>query len=121
VVLFDDETKEMAKEIVRCDGLNRTYMALDYFDASINRISAWVVGFRSWQKALLAALITPHDMLKELQDSGNMTRLMVMQEEMKTLPFGDIWAKYCEECGVAADESWLEDILAYENDVLANR
>ena len=121
VVLFDDETKEMAKEIVRCDGLDRTYMALDYFDASINRISAWTVGFRSWQKALLAALVTPNDMLRKLQEEGNMTRLMVMQEEMKTLPFGDIWTKYCEECGVAADESWLEDVLAYEKEVLAVR
>lgn len=121
VVLFDDETKEIAKEIVRCDGLDRTYMALDYFDASINRISAWTVGFRSWQKALLSALITPNDMLRKLQEEGNMTRLMVMQEEMKTLPFGDIWEKYCEECGVAADESWLDDVLAYEKEILAVR
>lgn len=121
VVLFDDETKEIAKEIVRCDGLDRTYMALDYFDASINRISAWTVGFRSWQKALLSALITPNDMLRKLQEEGNMTRLMVMQEEMKTLPFGDIWEKYCEECGVAADESWLDDVLAYEKKILAVR
>ena len=96
-------------------------MALDYFDASINRISAWTVGFRSWQKALLSALITPNDMLRKLQEEGNMTRLMVMQEEMKTLPFGDIWAKYCEECGVAADESWLDEVLAYEKEVLAVR
>ena len=117
----NDETKEMAKEIVRCDGLDRTYMALDYFDASINRISAWTVGFRSWQKALLSALITPNDMLRQLQEDGNMTRLMVMQEEVKTLPFGDIWTKYCEECGVAADENWLEDVLRYEKEVLAAR
>ena len=96
-------------------------MALDYFDASINRISAWTVGFRSWQKALLSALVTPNDMLKELQDTGNMTKLMVMQEELKTMPFGDVWAKYCEECGVAADESWLDEVLEYEKEVLANR
>ena len=121
VVLFDDETKEMAKEIVRCNGLDRTYMALDYFDASINRISAWVVGFRSWQKALLSALLTPSEMLQRLQDEADMTRLMVMQEEMKTLPFGDVWTKYCEACGVAADESWLDDVLAYEKGVLTKR
>lgn len=121
VVLFDDETKEIAKEIVRCDGLDRTYMALDYFDASINRISAWTVVFRSWQKALLSALITPNDMLRKLQAEGNMTRLMVMQEEMKTLPYGNILEKYCEECGVAADESWLDDVLAYEKEILAVR
>ena len=96
-------------------------MALDYFDASINRISAWTVGFRSWQKALLSALVTPNDMLKELQDSNNMTKLMVMQEEVKLLPFGDVWAKYCEECGVAADESWLDDVLAYEAKAFTER
>lgn len=81
VVLFDDETKEIAKVIVRCDGLDRTYMALDYFDASINRISAWTVVFRSWQKALLSALITPNDMLRKLQAEGNMTRLMVIRKK----------------------------------------
>ena len=121
VVLFDDETREIAKEIVRSDAFDRVYMALDYFDASINRISAWVVGFRSWQKALLMAMTTPNAMLKELQDAGNYTELMVMQEEVKTLPFGDIWAMYCEECGVAADTSWFEEIKKYEEEVLLKR
>ncbi len=121
VVLFDDETKEMAKEIVRCDGLERTYMALDYFDASINRISAWTVGFRSRQKALLAALLTPHALLRELQDKNEMTRLMVMQEELKSMPFGDIWTQYCKECGVVADESWFEEVVKYEQEVLLHR
>lgn len=121
VVLLDDETKEMAKEIVRNNALDRIYMALDYFDASINRVSAWVVGIRSWQKALLMAMCTPNEMLKKLQDEANFTKLMVMQEEMKTLPFGDIWAKYCEECGVAADTAWFDDIMQYEKDVLSKR
>lgn len=121
VVLLDDETKEMAKEIVRNNALDRIYMALDYFDASINRVSAWVVGIRSWQKALLMAMCTPNEMLKELQDEANFTKLMVMQEEIKTLPFGDIWAKYCEECGVAADTAWFDDIMQYEKDVLSKR
>lgn len=121
VVLFDDETKEMAKEIVRCDGLDRVYMALDYFDASINRISAWAVGFRSWQKALLSAMITPNDMLKKLQDENKLTELMMMQEEMKTLPFGDIWAEYCEQCNVRADSSWYENVKKYEAEVLSKR
>lgn len=83
VVLFDDETKEIAKEIVRNKALDRVYIALDYFDASINRISAWTVGFRSMQKALLSALLTPSEMLKDLQDKGKMTELMMMQEELK--------------------------------------
>ena len=121
VVLFDDETKEMAKEIVRNDGLDRVYMALDYFDASINRISAWVVGFRSWQKALLSALCTPNAFLAELQDKNSMTELMVMQEEIKMYPFGEVWNEYCRQCGVADGMNWLDDIKAYEKDVLLNR
>jgi len=121
VVLFDDETKEMAKEIVRNDALDRVYMALDYFDASINRISAWTVGFRSWQKALLSALCTPNALLKKLQDENRMTELMVMQEEIKTLPFGDIWNEYCAQCGVVAGPEWFKDIEAYEQEVLLKR
>lgn len=122
VVLFDDETKEMAKEIVRCNALDKVYMALDYFDASINRISAWTVGFRSWQKALLYALCSPNEMLAELQKENNMTKLMVIQEQLKTMPFGDVWNKYCEECGVKADDSeWLDEILKYEKEVLSKR
>ena len=122
VVLFDDETKEMAKEIVRCDGLDRTYMALDYFDAGINRISAWTVGFRSWQKALLSAMVTPNEMLKQLQDEGRLTELMVLQEEMKTAPFGDVWTEYCNRCGVSADAAeWFAEIKKYEKEVLERR
>ena len=121
VVLFDDETKEMAKEIVRCDAIDRVHMALDYFDASINRISAWTVGFRSWQKALLSALCTPNAELKKLQDENRLTELMVMQEELKTFPFGDVWTKYCEECGVPADKNWFEEVERYEKEVLLNR
>ena len=121
VVLFDDETKEMAKEIVRNDGLDRVYMALDYFDASINRISAWTVGFRSWQKALLSALVTPNAKLKELQDANRMSELMVLQEEIKTLPFGDIWNEYCAQCGVVAGPEWFKEVEAYEQEVLLKR
>ena len=121
VVLFDDETKEMAKEIVRNDAFDKVYMALDYFDASINRISAWVVGFRSWQKALLQAMTTPNAMLKKLQDDGDFSKLMVVQEEIKTLPFGDIWAMYCEECGVVADVAWFDEVKKYEEEVLLKR
>ena len=121
VLLFDDETKEMAKEIVRCDALDRVYMALDYFDASINRIAAWAIGVRSWQKALLSALCTPNDMLKELQDKADFTRLLMMQEELKMLPFGDVWAQYCRECGVEPTESWFDEIVKYENEVLSKR
>lgn len=121
VVLYDDETREMAKEIIRNDGLSRVNMALDYFDASINRISAWTVGFRSWQKALLSALCTPNEMLKKLQDENRMTELMVMQEEIKTYPFGDIWNEYCAQCGVALDGEWFAEVDKYEKEVLLKR
>lgn len=121
VVLFDDETREMAKEIVRNDAVERVYMALDYFDASINRIAAWTIGFRSWQKALLMALCTPNASLKKLQDEGRFTELMIMQEEVKTMPFGDVWEEYCTECGVKADASWFDTIKTYEKNVLSKR
>ncbi|MBQ9859827.1 MAG: L-rhamnose isomerase [Clostridia bacterium] len=120
VVLLDDETKEICKEIVRCGGLDgRVKMALDYFDASINRISAWVVGFRNVQKALLMALLTPD--MAALQDADNWSELMVLQEELKTMPFGEIWEQYCRECGAPADGEWFATVKQYEADVLSNR
>ena len=120
VVLFDDETKEMAKEIVRCDALDRVAMALDYFDASINRISAWAVGFRSWQKALLSALCTPAEELKTLQDDANWTEVMIRQEKIKMMPFGDVWAEYCRQCGTD-DDVWFDEVMRYEKEVLSAR
>lgn len=122
VVLLDDETKEIAKEIVRTGALGgRVKIALDYFDASINRISAWTVGMRNMQKALLMALVTPADELTKLQVAGNWTELMVRQEELKTLPFGDVWAQYCKECGAPCDGEWFETVKAYEKEVLSKR
>jgi L-rhamnose isomerase len=120
VVLFDDETKEMAKEIVRSGAIDRVNMALDYFDASINRISAWTVGFRSWQKALLSALCTPSEDLKKLQNSANWTELMVRQEEIKMLPFGDIWNEYCKQCGTS-ENGWFDEVKRYEEEILTTR
>ena len=121
VVLFDDETKEICKEIVRCDGLDRVFIALDYFDASINRVSAWVTGFRNLQKALLFALLQPNAEMTRLQNEGNWTKLMVVQEELKTMPFSDIWEEYCRKCGKPADGEWFAEIEAYEKDVLSKR
>ena len=120
VVIYDDETREMAKEIVRCDALDRVDMALDYFDASINRISAWAVGFRSWQKALLNAMCMPHAQLKEEQDQANWTKVMVDQEKIKMMPFGDVWAEYCRQCGTD-DDAWFDEVLRYEKEVLSRR
>lgn len=121
VVLFDDETKEIAKEIIRNHATERVYMALDYFDAGINRISAWTVGFRSWQKALLNALCMPHEELKELQDENRFTELMVMQEEIKLYPLGAVWEEYCKQCNVPADGNWFSIIEKYEEEVLSKR
>ena len=120
VVILDDETKEIAQEIVRCDALNRVDIALDFFDASINRISAWVVGYRSMAKALLNALCTPSAYLKELQDTCQFSRKMAVMEDCKTLPFGDVWAEYCAQCGVPAD-NYYDVIEEYEKEVLAKR
>ncbi len=120
VVLLDDETKEICKEIVRCGGLDgRVKIALDYFDASINRISAWTVGFRNAQKALLMALCTPD--FTAMQNEGNWTELMVLQEEMKTMPFGEIWEAYCRECGAPADGEWFASVKQYETEILSKR
>lgn len=122
VVRLDDETQEICKEIVRCGGLNgRVNIALDYFDASINRIAAWTVGFRSVQKALLQALLTPNAAFKTMQDEGRFTELLVAQEESKTLPFGEIWAEYCRRAGVPEDGQWLAQVQAYERNVLSKR
>ena len=121
VVLFDDETREICKEIVRCDALDRVFIALDYFDASINRVSAWVTGFRNLQKSLLFALLCPNDELRALQNAGNFTKLMVLQEELKTMPFGDVWNEYCRRCGKPCDGDWFKEIEDYEEKVLSKR
>ena len=121
VVLFEDEIREIAKEIVRNDALDRVLIGLDYFDASINRISAWVTGQRAMQKALLYALLCPHAEMKRLQDSFNFSRLMVLDEELKTLPFGDVWDEYCRRSEVPNGMEWFENVCEYEKNVLSKR
>ncbi|MBQ9227933.1 MAG: L-rhamnose isomerase [Eubacterium sp.] len=120
VVLFDDETKEICREIVRCGGLDgKVNIALDYFDASINRISAWVTGVRNVQKSLLFALLQPNEKLKELQDASDFTQLMVLQEELKTAPFYDIWQEYLKRENTPAE--YLAEVKRYENEELRKR
>lgn len=122
VILFDDETKELCKEIVRCGGTEgRVNIALDYFDASVNRIAAWTTGYRNVSKALLNALLEPHEALSALQDKGDFTSLLVEQDELKTMPFGEVWNEYCRVCGVPADGKWLEKVREYEKKVLEER
>ncbi|SDM76225.1 L-rhamnose isomerase [Lachnospira pectinoschiza] len=118
VILFDDETREICKEIVRADALDRVFIATDYFDASINRISAWTTGLRNLEKALLYALLEPSS-LKELQNKSDFTKLMVMQEKLKELPFGDIWQEYLRREGVVDD--YYSEVARYEKEVLSKR
>lgn len=119
VVLFDDETREIAKEIVRNEATDRVFIATDYFDASINRIAAWVTGVRSVEKSLLFALLQPNEKMKKLQAESNFTELMALSEEMKTAPFGDIWNEYLEREAVQSD--YLSEVRKYEQEVLVNR
>lgn len=119
VVIFDDETKEIAKEIVRNDATDKVFIATDYFDASINRISAWVTGIRSVQKALLYALLSPNEEMKRMQDDADFTSLMVMNENLKMMPFGDVWEEFLKRENVESD--YLIPIRKYEKEVLEAR
>ena len=121
VVILDDETKEIAKEIVRNDALDRVFIALDYFDASVNRIAAWTVGIRNMQKALLSALLLPSNTLKGYQDKADYTKMLAMSEEFKTFPFGDVWDEYCEREGVPVGPDWIKEVEIYEAEVLSKR
>ncbi len=119
VVLFEDELREIAKEIVCHKALRRVLIGLDYFDASINRIAAWVTGQRSMQKALLHALLTPHVALAALQDEARFGELMVRQEECKLLPLGAVWQEYLTRQGTPND--YYSVIMDYENQILKDR
>ncbi len=120
VVGYTDELKEIAKEIVIA-GPEKVIIGLDYFDASINRIAAWVMGIRNMQKALLGAMLTPHKKLAELQNSGNFTEMFVLGEEVKSYPVGVVWDEFCEKNSVPLRENWFNVVKEYENTVLAER
>lgn len=121
VVILDDELKEIAKEIVRNNALDKVIIGLDFFDASINRIAAWTIGTRNMIKALLAAMLIPHETLRELQDEGNFTERLALMEEFKTYPMGDIWNYYCENSNVPVAEDWIKEVKEYERVELLNR
>ncbi|MBS5983382.1 L-rhamnose isomerase [Clostridium butyricum] len=121
VVLFDDETKEIAKEIVNNDALDRVLLGLDFFDASINRVSAWTVGMHNMQKSMLSALLMPMDTLSKLQDECNFTKLMALQEELKTYPLGDVWNYYMFQNNLPMNFEWFKEIEKYETEILTKR
>lgn len=120
VVLYDDEVREIADEIVGNDACDRVLIGLDYFDASINRVAAWIIGARNMQKALLSALLKPHAAMKKLQDEGNFTELMYLTEELKTMPLDEVWDMYLKSEGVPGRE-WFGEIRAYEQKILKER
>lgn len=121
VVTLTDELHAIAQELVRGGFLPRTHLGLDYFDASINRVAAWVIGTRNLQKALLAALLDPIARLRDAENNGDYTVRLALQEEAKTMPLGAVWDMHCEQQGVPSGESWLAEVRAYEKSVLAKR
>lgn len=121
VLKLNDDLQEVADELVKCNGLNRSYIGLDYFDASINRVAAMIIGARNIQKALLRALLTPWNLLKEAQDSYDHTKVLALQEEIKTLPWNEVWDEYCLKEGVGSDSEWYDKIKKYEHDVQLKR
>ena len=121
VVILSDELEAIAQELVRGDYLKRVHIGLDFFDASINRVAAWVIGARSMLKSLLLALLEPIETLRRLEAEGDTTGRLAMLEELKTLPFGAVWDHYCRSQGVPAGREWLEDVKKYEREVLSGR
>lgn len=121
VVIMDDELMEIARELVRNDLLERTHVGLDFFDATINRVAAWVIGTRNTQKALLKAMLEPIEQLKAIENQGDFTTRLALIEELKDYPFGDVWNYYCQSKGVPVGMEWLTEVKQYEADVLAKR
>ena len=121
VLKLNDNLQEVADELVKCDALDKTYIGLDYFDGSINRIAALIIGTRNMQKALLKALLTPWNLLKEAQDNYDHTLVLALQEEIKTLPWNLVWEEYCEQEKCMQDKEWYKEVKKYENEVLKLR
>ncbi|UPT57489.1 L-rhamnose isomerase [Dickeya zeae] len=121
VVLLDDETQAIAHEIVRHNLFNRVHIGLDFFDASINRIAAWVIGTRNMKKALLRALLEPTDTLRTLEQNGDYTARLALLEEQKSLPWQAVWEHYCQQHDVMPGSDWLQSVRHYENTVLCQR
>ena len=121
VVTQTDDLLAIAQELVRGDYLSRVHLGLDYFDATINRVAAWVIGSRAMLKALLIALLEPRDRLRAMEAEGDFTSRLAFMEELKTLPFGAVWDYHCRSSGVPGNESWLSEIKAYEERVLSRR
>jgi L-rhamnose isomerase len=120
-VILSDELRDIASEIVRGDYIDRVHIGLDFFDASINRVAAWVIGTRCMLKALLIALLEPTEKLRRMEIDGDYTQRLALLEELKTMPCGAVWDRYCEKSGVPAGEAWIAEIKRYEKEVLSKR
>ncbi|CAI3257239.1 L-rhamnose isomerase [Enterococcus cecorum] len=121
VVIMDDELQEIAKEIVRNDLLGKTNIGLDFFDATINRLSAWVIGTRNTQKALLKAMLEPTEKLKQMELDFDFTGRLAYTEELKDFPFADVWNYFCEINNVPVGLAWYDEVKKYEKEVLLKR
>ena len=120
VIVLDNELERIAQEVVRGGYEQRVAIALDYFDASINRVAAWVIGVRNAKKALLKALLEPYGLLRQAELEGDYSARLALGEEFRTLPFGEVWNMYLERKSMPA-ANWLDEVKAYERDVLFHR
>jgi len=121
VALFSDDVRDVAREIARQGAWDKVNIALDYFDASINRIAAWTIGARGLQKALLEARLEPTALIKEAEATGKNHERLALMEESKTLPFSAVWDKYCLVQGAPVGPAWIDAVAGYEKDVLSKR
>ncbi len=121
VVLFDDETRAIMREIARADAWQRVSVGLDFFDASINRVAAWVIGTRAAFKAMLFALLEPRQLVLAAEQEGRLADRLALLEEAKSLPFGAVWDEFCVRSGTPAGAEWMAEVAAYERSVLQNR
>jgi L-rhamnose isomerase len=121
VVLLDEETQAIANEVKRHDLFHKVHIGLDFFDASINRIAAWVIGSRNMKKALLRALLEPTQQLRKIELRGDYTGRLAMLEEQKSLPWQAVWDRYCEQHGAPVGANWLQPVREYEQSVLSKR
>lgn len=121
VVLLDDETLSIARELVRCQALERVHIGMDFFDASINRVAAWVIGARNVRKALLCALLEPNAQIVDAERRFDFTRRLALMEEAKSMPWSAVWDFYCATQNVPVGSQWLEEVLAYEKEHLKSR
>lgn len=121
VVILNDDVKNLFAEIIRSDALHRVHVALDFFDASINRIAAWVIGARATLKAALLALLEPRRQLQRFEEEGDFASRLALLEEMKTLPFGAVWNYYCASMNVPTEDHWMDKVKRYEREILSKR